>query len=209
MFKKEKNYDYFDYFTCSASFACEAANYLQDSLNAFNASTFHTRMESMHEIENRADDEKHHMMSRLFHEFLPPIDREDIVELSNNLDDVVDAIDEAILRVDMYCLTAMRPEVLEFTKLIVRCCSELQEVVAEFKNFKKSAKLREAIVTVNSTESEGDKLYAKCIRSLYTDPSIDAKAVLAWSSVYEDLEMCLDACEKAVNVIEGVIMKNT
>lgn len=209
MFKKEKNYDYFDYFTRSASFACEAANYLQESLNAFDVSSFHTRMEKMHEIENRADDEKHDMMSRLFHEFLPPIDREDIVELSHNLDDVVDAIDEAMLRVDMYCLAAMRPEVLAFTQLIVRCCAELQEAVTEFKNFKKSTKLREAVVTVNSTESEGDKLYAECIRTLYTDASIDAKAVLAWSSVYEDLEMCLDACENAVDVIESVIMKNT
>lgn len=208
-FKKEKNFDYFEYFVKSAGFACQAANCLNESLGEFDPTLFRSRVARMHEIENRADDEKHEMMTRLIHEFLPPIDREDIVELAHNLDDVVDSIDDVLLRVDMYCLTEIRPEVLEFTRLIVHCCEELQNVMVEFKSFKNSAKIRDAMVTVNSIESEGDKLHADCIRALYQNETIDAKALMAWSSIYEDLEMCLDACEKATDVIESVIMKNS
>lgn len=207
--KKEKNYDYFEYFVKNVGFACQAAACLHESLSEFDPTLFRSRVARMHEIENRADDEKHEMMTRLIHEFLPPIDREDIVELAHNLDDVVDSIDDVLLRVDMYCLTEIRPEVLEFTRLIVHCCEELQNVMLEFKNFKNSTKIRDAMVTVNSIESEGDKLHSDCIRALYQNETIDAKVLLAWSSIYEDLEMCLDACEKATDVIESVIMKNS
>ena len=209
LFKKEKEYNYFDYFIKNVGFACEAADYLAESLGNYDSTLFRTRVAHMHEIENRADDEKHEMMSRLFHEFLPPIDREDIVELAHYLDDVVDTIDDVMLRVDMYCLTEIRPEVLEFTKLICRCTQELSVLVTKFKNFKHAKDIREAIVTVNAIESEGDKLHSDCIRAMYQDDTVDAKRVIAWSAIYDDLEMCLDACEHATDVIETVLMKNT
>ena len=84
-FKKEKDYDYFDYFIRTAAFACEAAACLHDSLADFNEDLFRSRMAKMHEIENRADNEKHDMMSRLSHEFITPIEREDIVALAHRV----------------------------------------------------------------------------------------------------------------------------
>ncbi len=208
-FKKEKDYDYFDYFIRTAAFACEAANCLHESLAEFNEDLFRSRMAKMHEIENRADDEKHEMMTRLSHEFITPIEREDIVALAQHLDDVVDSIDDVMLRIDMYCLTEMRAEALAFSELIMKCCNELQQAVSEFRSFKSSAKIRDSIRLINSIESEGDKLHADCVRTLFRSPDIDAKTVIAWSGIYEDLEMCLDACEHSTDVMESVIMKNT
>lgn len=208
-FKKEKDYDYFEYFVKSAAYACEAADCLKESLSDFDPKMFSHNMAKMHEIENRADDEKHEMITRLSHEFITPIEREDIVELAQHLDEVVDAIDDVVLRVDMYCLSGIRKEALTFADLIQKCCRALHETICEFRNFKSSKNIRELVVSVNSIESEGDKLHAACIRSLYSDDSVDAKTVIAWSSIYEDLEMCLDACEHSTDVIESVIMKNT
>lgn len=208
-FKKEKDYDYFDYFIRTAAFACEAAACLHDSLADFNEDLFRSRMAKMHEIENRADNEKHDMMSRLSHEFITPIEREDIVALAQNLDDVVDSIDDVMLRIDMYCLTEVRAEALVFTEMIIKCCDELHRAVTEFRSFKSSTALRESIRLINSIESEGDKLHSDCVRALFRTPDIDAKTVIAWSGIYEDLEMCLDACEHSTDVMESVIMKNT
>lgn len=208
-FKKEKDYDYFDYFIRTAAFACEAAACLHDSLADFNEDLFRSRMAKMHEIENRADNEKHDMMSRLSHEFITPIEREDIVALAQNLDDVVDAIDDVMLRIDMYCLTEVCAEALVFTEMIIKCCDELYRAVTEFRSFKSSTALRESIRLINSIESEGDKLHSNCVRALFRTPDIDAKTVIAWSGIYEDLEMCLDACEHSTDVMESVIMKNT
>lgn len=208
-FKKEKEYDYFDYFTRTAAFACEAAACLHESLADFNEDLFRSRMAKMHEIENRADDEKHEMMTRLSHEFITPIEREDIVALAQHLDDVVDSIDDVMLRIDMYCLTEIRPEALAFTDLIIKCCQELHKAVGAFRSFKSSTALRDGIRLINSIESEGDKLHSDCVRTLFRSPAIDAKTVIAWSGIYEDLEVCLDACEHSTDVMESVMMKNT
>lgn len=209
MFNKKKGYDYFDYFVNIASYACEAAEYLKDSLTNFDTSSFADRMAKMHEIENRADDEKHEMITRLTHEFLPPIDSEDIVALSHRLDDVVDSLDDVMLRFDMYCLTEVRPEAIEFADMIVACTKELKDTVTEFRNYKNSEKIRNEIIAVADIESEGDKLYSRCIKALHSDEGIDAKMLIAWTAIYDDLETCLDSCEKSTDVIEEVVMKNT
>ena len=138
MFKKKKAYDYFEYFEKTVSYACEAAAYLNESLNNFDPESFHTRVTNMHIIENRADAEKHEMTTRLIHEFLPPIDSEDIIALAHRLDDVVDSIDDVMLRLDMYCLKEIRPEAITFSELIMSCCNELKATVSEFRNFKNS-----------------------------------------------------------------------
>ena len=208
-FKKEKNYDYFDYFIRIADYACQSATYLCEALNAFDPATFAGRMNAMHEIEHYADNDKHTMMARLSHEFISPIEREDIVALSQHLDDVVDSIDDVLICMDMYCLTAVRSEALAFADLIRRACLALYETMTEFRSFKTSTKLREGILAINSIESEGDRLYSDCVRTLFRSPEIDAKTVIAWSAIYNDLESCLDACEHSADVIESVVMKNT
>lgn len=208
-FKKNKDYDYFGYFIKSAEAACRAAEYLHASLSEFDRKNFSGCVTSMHEIENRADSEKHDMMQRLLHEFITPIEREDIVALAQQLDDVLDAIDDVMLRVDMFCVSSILPGALQFTALIIKCCHELLGIVSEFRNFKSSTKIREGIVAVNSLESEGDKLHFECIKALYQAPGADAKMLLAWTGIYDDLEMCLDACEHSADIIETVIMKNS
>lgn len=102
LFKKEKDYDYFDFFVKIAENACQASQQLHKSLLSFDRNQISERVAEMHEIEHRADIEKHNMTERLIHEFLPPIEREDIASLAHQLDNVVDSIDDVMLRIDMY-----------------------------------------------------------------------------------------------------------
>lgn len=209
MFKKEKGYNYFEYFVKSADSACRAAEYLNESLSDFDMEKLPERVASMHEIENRADGEKHDMMRRLLHEFITPIEREDIVALAQQLDDVLDAIDDVMLRIDMFRVREIRSGALKFTSLLIKCCTELLGTLGEFADFKNSKKIRDSIVAVNSLESEGDRLHSDCVKELYGDDAIDAKTLLAWTQIYDELESCLDACEHCTDIIESVIMKNS
>ena len=46
------------------------------------------------------------------------------------------------------------------------------------------------------------------LRRLFTEQtSTDDK--LVWTTIFEALEDCLDACENAADIIESVVMKNT
>ena len=207
-FKRKKDYDYFDFFVDSAAFACQAAAFLQSALKDFDAENLTTLVKDMHKIEHDADSIKHDMLRNLGHEFMTPIEREDIVALAQQLDNVTDAIEDVVQRLYMYDVTVMRSDVDEFTALIDSCAKALLVTVKEFKNFKKSKDIVANIVKVNSIESEGDALYVRCTRTLFSE-DVGTKELITWMTLYDCLEKCLDACEDASDIIESVVMKNT
>ena len=207
MAKKENNY-YFDAFAKGISYANEAAALLQNIFENFDASTGKAQLDKMHEIEHTADGVKHEMMERLVKEFLPPIEREDIVELAHTIDEVCDLIEDVVLRIYMYNVTSLRPDVMKFAKLIVRCCADLKEMSLELPNYRKSASLVEKIKEINTLEEEGDRLYVEATRRLYSEEK-DPIAVYAWTNIYDRLEKCCDGCEKVADMVELIILKNS
>ena len=206
--KQSKDQYYFETMARCAQIGLDAAKHLQAALATFEVITLGSRMEDVHAIEHEADMLKHDMMERLGREFMTPIELEDLVALSQELDNVVDCIDDVMQRVYIHNITAMRDDVGEFTALLVRCVAALCRAVGELGNFRKSETIRPAIVDVNSLESEADALYLKAMRRLYTTER-DPITVLSWTHLYEGLENCFDACEHASDVIESVIMKNS
>lgn len=207
MAKKDNNF-YFDTFAKGIYYAYDAAVLLQNYFNDFNTADIKAKMDEMHNIEHSADGVKHEMMRRLMKEFLPPIEREDIVELSHTIDDVTDAVEDVLLGMYIFNITTFRPEVKEFTDVIVRCCGALKEMALELSNFRKSTLLKEKIVEINGLEEEGDRLYTEAMRRLYTEEN-DAVSILAWTTMYDRLEKCCDNCEHVADMVEQIMMKNS
>lgn len=205
---KKKDTDYFEYFRISAEKAKAAAVFLDKSFRGFEKDNFGDRVDEMHEIEHEADANRHEMIERLAKEFLPPIEREDIVALAQELDNVVDAIDDVAQRTHMFNIDCIRDEALEFTELIICCCNALLEAVAEFRNFRHSKTIKNLLITVNTLESDGDALLSKSIQRLFREKT-EPLTTIAWMNIFDGLEECLDACEDAVDIIESVIMKNS
>ena len=206
MAKKGNDY-YFDTFAKGVDFSCEAAALLQTCFKNYDTATLRERMEEMHKIEHAADEVKHEMMERLVKEFLPPIEREDIMELAHAIDEVADCIEDVLMRMYMFNITELRADVHDFADVISRCCAAMKELMLELPNFKKPTKLREYIIRINGMEEEGDRLYTKAMRSLYTEET-DPIKVLSWTTMYDRLEKCCDSCEHVADAVEQIVMKN-
>ena len=204
---RKRDYDYFDYFISCAQMALDAAKYLDEVFNNFRQEIIVENVDTMHRIENDADKIKHEMLEHLAREFMPPIEREDVVALAQQMDNVVDSIEDVMRRFYMYDITALRSDTTQLSALIVRCCDSLLNVAREFPQFKKKD-LRSLIIAVNTIESEGDRLHSACMRKLFTDGT-DLREVTVWMTMYDCLENCLDACEDAADIIESIIMKNS
>ena len=206
--QKSKDFDYFKAFSEIAQQSLSAAQYLDKSLNEFSYENFYARIDEMHNIENRADTIKHEIITRLSHEFITPIEREDIVELSQAFDTVVDAIDDVMRRIYMFNIKNIRPEALQFSKVIVQGCETLNKLAVEFRNFKKSETLKHLIIEANTYENCGDDLHLQSLHKMFSQET-DAMSVLSWKSIIDALEECCDAIEDVADIIESIIMKNT
>ncbi len=208
MARNNKN-DYFEKMLEMCGFTCEAAAKLREFIRDFDVETAEEAMEEIHEIEHRGDEARHRVMEKLVREFITPIEREDIYELIQIIDDITDAIDDVPIKMYMYNVPRAVPRADEFCEIIVRITSALREAVAELANYKRSQKLHPLIVEINNIESEGDALYIQTIREIYTDDKLDAVDKMSFKEIYECFEMCCDLCEHAADAIENAVMKNS
>lgn len=205
---RKHDYNYFEAFVSLVDYSCTASNILHQTLNDFNVSALPEKLHAMHNVEHEADVAKHDLMHELAHAFITPIEREDIVLLAHALDDVTDAIEDVLIRIYIFNITAIPDEAFEFSQIIIDCCNALKKAMEEFSNFKKPDKLYESIIEINRLEEDGDRMYMDVIRTLYVSCK-DPIKVMSWTEIYDRLEKCCDTCEHAANLVEGVIMKNS
>ncbi len=199
---------FFDNFVACADHACKAAQILRDTLDSFNPESLPEAMKAIHTEEHTADRKMREQTEALAKAFITPIEREDILLLSHNIDDVVDKVEDVLMR--LYCnnIQAIRPDALKTADLIVQACGAVRALMVEFKDFQHSKHLRDHIRQINSLEEQGDSLFIHSIRQLHVT-STDPMEVFCWHELYRYLEQCLDACEHVADVVESVIMKNT
>lgn len=204
----KSGYNYFDAFADLSKYSYKLAVELHQTLSKFDPSVITEKVKAAHTIEHNADLAKHDIMNRLVKEFLPPIEREDITSLTQEIDDVTDSIEDVLIYVDMFNIQSIRPEILKFTNLLVTCTKAMDEALEEFKSFKNSKKLRDKIIEINRLEEEGDALYVDFMRNLY-HTSKDPIELMCWTEILHRLEKCADNCEDVANIIESIVMKNS
>jgi predicted phosphate transport protein (TIGR00153 family) len=205
---KKNSYNYFDAFAGLSKYSMNLAVTLHETLSKFDASHITDKVVAAHQIEHNADNAKHDIMNRLVKEFLPPIEREDITSLTQEIDDVTDSVEDVLIYVDMFNIQTIRPEILKFTSLLVTCCTAMDEALEEFKSFKSSKKLRDKIIEINRLEEDCDALYVDSMRNLF-HTSNDPIELMCWSEILKRLEKCADNCEDVANIIESIVMKNS
>lgn len=203
-----KNNNYFLLIKEQAYFCLEAAKALHASFVDFSPEKLDKDKEDLHKIEHDADNKKHDIVGKLAKEFITPIEREDIMQLTEQIDNLTDTIEDVVIKTYMYNIRELRPEAVEFSELIVTCCEKLQIVCTEFATFRKSSTIKPALIEVNRLEEEGDRIFDKAVSRLFREEN-SAATLIAWKDIFHCLEECCDACEHVCDVIEEVILKNT
>ena len=207
MAKKQDAY-YFETFTACLDDACKAAQLLDRSMRDFTPSRIKEDLDKMHAIEHSADDKKHELLNVLAKAFITPIEREDIMLLSQNIDEVTDKIEDVLLRIYCNNVQKIRPEALELSRLVIRCCEEAKLMAEEFADFKHSKDLRDHIIRINTLEEEADQQFINNMRTLHTTCT-DPIEIIVWREIFLYLEKCVDACEHVADTVESVVMKNS
>jgi uncharacterized protein len=195
---------FFDMFAEVSANLCEGARLLERILRQ-SSSEIPQMVQQFRTIEHRGDDMTHAILTRLNQSFITPFDREDIHRLASSLDDVLDFMNAAAVRLVMYKITEPPQAAADLAALLVQQADELSKAVSLLG---KNQKLLDHCVEVNRLENEADAISRAAIGELF-DNEKDPIRLIKMKELYEVLETATDKAEDVANVLETVVLKST
>ncbi len=162
------------------------------------------RVEQMQAIEHEGDRATHAIIAKLNTSFITPFDREDIHRLASSLDDVLDFVNAAAVRLVMYKIAQPPVAAAELAGLIVLQAEELAIGVSLLE---KNNGVLKHCEEINRLEDEADKVSRKAIAVLFENEK-DPIQLIKMKELYEVLEYATDKAEDAANVLEAIVLKS-
>ncbi len=199
---------YFDNFVQCADITLKTAQKLKDIMTESGVNLMGDAVKQIHEIEHEGDSIHHQLITHILKDFITPLEREDIVKLSNSIDDVTDSIEDIVIQVYINNETKIREDCYKFIDVLIRICTAMKDLLIEFPNFRKSTVLNDMIVNIHRIEEECDQLYISSMRKLHTETT-SVISILNWRDIYGFFENCCDTCALVADIVEGVIIGNT
>jgi len=197
---------FFDLFEAAADNMAESARLLDELLGDFVDPEL--KAKRLVEHEHEGDRITHAILTRLNSTFITPFDREDIYALAAQLDDVVDAVEEAADMLVLHKVEEPIQPVREQARIIRRAAEETARGLRYLRKLD-LRRLRAYQVAVTELEEEGDRVYRRARADLYNfDAEHPARYVLIWKDIIEQLEESLDGFEHVANTMESVIIKH-
>lgn len=200
-----KDKAFYDMFQKAADNTLDAANVLYEFLTKF--PSYKEAPKKIKNIEHVGDNLTHQTIEMLNKTFVTPLDREDIHELITRMDDILDLIDDAVSRIELYKIDSITTEAIAFAEVLKKACEILKQSIACMRNIKNHKEIVGHCVEIHTFENEGDQLLQKAMAKLFEENKNDPIKVIKWKEIYEDLEAATDRCEDVANIIEGIVLK--
>jgi len=197
-----KEREFFDLFEEAANNSVRAAELLVTILDEWPDNA--TGMRDMVICEQEGDRITHDIIQRLNQTFVTPFDREDIIALASALDDIVDFIEEVADFLGLYRIEAPMEQAERMAAVLRDATRQIAQAMPRLRTLKD---IHHYTVEVNRLENDGDRIFREAVASLFND-GIDPMVVIRWKDLFERLEEAIDATERAVNTLEGIIIKN-
>lgn len=206
---KQKKFNYFDAFEQQVNLACEEAKLLIHVIEHFETSEgLLPYINKAHDIEHEGDGVCHDVYGAVSTDFVTPIEREDIIALTQSLDNILDYMEATVQRFYMLNVDVMHERAADFARMLLKSCEALKVAMEDFRNFKNSKKLKQLIVEVGDVEEEADRLFFDVIHELFSG-KYDPHYVVVWDKLFQRMEDCADACERVADLMDSIMLKNS
>lgn len=183
----------------------QSADYFAD-YKLTNLSDLKVFSEKMKEFEHKGDSHVHIIIKELNNAFITPIEREDILELTFRMDDVLDGLEHTAALFEMYSILNADEYMIKFVDAIKQCGAEI-EIAVDLLSSKNLSKIRENAIKIKDLESLCDGVQRQSIKNLFTVEK-DPIRIIQYKEIYESLEEIADGCQAVANTLETIIMKN-
>ena len=199
-----KSDKFFDLFEESARNFVKAAELLNDLVDKWEGVDEMVRQ--ITELEHHGDNITHRIMAELHRTFVTPIDREDITQLAQRMDDVMDFIEAAAMRMVLYAISKPTDRAKELADILVSVTSETSKAIPRLRRRSDLSHMRDHCIEINRLENEADAVRRSALAELFHD-QIELAEVIKWREIYEHMENAVDSCEDIADILEGVMIK--
>ncbi|PEL08103.1 DUF47 domain-containing protein [Bacillus sp. AFS017336] len=201
----KKNDIFFEILLDIADNANACAIYLDD-FKIKNATDLKTFAQEMKAYETKGDTYIHKIIVELNKTFITPIEREDILELANKMDDVLDGMEQCSATFEMYSIIQIDDFMIKFVKNIRAATNEILKAI-QLLSRKKLLEMRVHAIQVKDYESQCDSLLRTSIKELFKNEK-DPIKIIQFKEIYEMLEAVSDSAQDVANTLEQIIMGN-
>lgn len=197
--KEEK---FFEMFKESAQNLLKGAEALKELVE--NYTDVERKVREIKDIEHQGDVIFHQIVDKVNKTFVTPLDREDIYELVNELDNALDAIEGVSSRFFYFKIDKPTPESIQMINIVYKAAVEIKKTIDNLKSFNN---LLPFCVEINRLENEADMISREMIGRLLNEET-DWRMAIKWKEIYGRLETAADHCEDIANVIESIVVKS-
>lgn len=171
-----------------------------------------THVASIRSIEKAADAVARKIFMGANRTFNAPIDREDILALAHDLDDVVDLIEDTAKGIQRYAIAGFGPEMATMADAVVESADVLKQVMPFLdsitRDHKTIFKLCERIGQIEERADDAFDAGLTRVRTELRGGTVDAVGYIDRKEVYELIEHVVDKCDDVANAIQSITAKH-
>jgi uncharacterized protein len=197
---------FFDLFNAHAAQIAEGGRALAQLFTNFEAAATHA--ERIDAAEHGADKITHETIALLHKTFITPIDRDQIHQLINNMDDVLDLIQDTAESIVLYDIRRVSPEAQQLAQICQMTCDRVKAAVGLLSDLRNPEAILKTCEEIDRLESDADRVMRSAMSRLFREES-DVKQLIKLRSIYELLELITDRCEDVANIIEGIVLEHS
>jgi hypothetical protein len=194
-------------FESDAQNLVKAAELLKEILASADVAEHERLYKEIRDIEHIGDDITNKTYEQLNKSFITPFDREDIHELTANIDDVVDSINGIARRICLYKPKKMMPIYKELAELVYEGAKEVETAIHCLKDpVSNKEKISLACSIVTAIEHKADEIYFTGVSELF-EKEEDPKELIKNNKILEMLERCVDEEEDVTDTLKSILIK--
>lgn len=199
---------FFDLLNQSAETVLEGTNALLAFLEDY--TDIERKARRLKDIEHAGDEITHEVFAALHRTFITPIDREDISELAEALDDVLDWTEEVSRRMYIYKIEEPTDLARKFARVLAEQAAQIHRMMPLVLNKRARAEIEKAKAEIHRLENEADDLLVEALGNLY-DNATDVPSLtraIRWADLYQIMEGATDKAEHVATVVQNIVVKH-
>lgn len=205
MFSPRKTDPFFVALLTIAELVQEAVHYAND-FKVVNVADLKEVSIRLKKYEKEGDALIYELTTKLNKSFMTPIEREDILQLSLKMDDILDGIEHFAAHLEMFSLTEIDEYIQMFMDNIVKSTDEIVKAV-KLLSRKKLIEMRDHSILIKEYEGICDQIFRTSVKQLFINEK-DPIRIIQYKDIYEQLEDIADYCQDVANTLETIIMRN-